>query len=191
MLCHKISPDLELRILQPAHAAELFALIDANRAALREWLPWVEATKRQADTEKFIAGTVRDNAETRACTCGIWSSGRLIGVIGHNRIDWANRVAFPGWWLVPAAERKGIMTQCCQAFIADAFNQLQVHRIVVGVATGNVRGQAIVKRLGFKQVSTLRNAEFLNGRSVDHFIYSLLPEQVGAGRPAGAHAAKP
>jgi ribosomal-protein-serine acetyltransferase len=191
MLCHKISPDLELRLLQPAHAAELFALIDANRATLREWLPWVDATTKRAHTEKYIADTVRDNAETRACTLGIWSAGRLVGVIGHNRIDWANRVAFPGWWLVPAVERKGIMTQCCQAFIAHAFGQLQVNRIVVGVATDNRRGQAIVKRLGFAQVSTLRNAEFLNGRSVDHFIYSLLPGQSGAGRPAGMHAASP
>ena len=186
-----ISPDLELRILEPAHAAELFALVDANRATLREWLPWVDGTRRRADTEKYIADTVRDHRETRACSCGIWSSGRLVGVIGHNRIDWAARVAFPGWWLVPAAEGKGIMTQCCQAFIADAFRQLQVHRIVVGVATGNLRGQAIVKRLGFKQVTTLRNAEMLHGRGVDHFIYSLLPEQAGAGRPAGQHAASP
>ena len=182
MLCHKISPDLELRILQPAHAPELFALVDANRAALRQWLPWVDGTTTPADTAKYIAGTVRDNTETRAYTCGVWSSGRLVGTIGHNRIDWANRVAFPGWWLVPAAEGKGIMTQCCQAVIAHAFSQLQVHRIVVGVATTNVRGQSIVKRLGFTQVSTLRNAEVLNGRSVDHHIYSLLPGQAGSRR---------
>ncbi len=175
MLSHKISPDLELRLLQPPHAPALFALIDANRASLREWLPWVDATVKLSDTEKFIAGTVRDNAQTRAFTSGIWSSGQLVGVIGHNRIDWANRVAFPGWWLVPAAQGKGIMTHSCQAIIAHAFSQLQVHRIVVGVAIGNQRGHAIVKRLGFTQVSTLRNAEVLNGRSVDHFIYSLVP----------------
>ncbi|HUR60124.1 MAG TPA: GNAT family protein [Opitutaceae bacterium] len=186
-----ISPDLELRILEPAHAAELFALIDANRATLREWLTWVDGTTKRADTEKYIAETVRDNRESRAGTCGIWSTGKLVGVIGHNRIDWAARVAFPGWWLVRAAEGKGIMTQCCQAFIADAFQQLQVHRIVVGVATANLRGQALVKRLGFKQVSTLRNAEILHGRGVDHFIYSLLPEQAGIGGPARRHAVNP
>lgn len=179
MLSHKISPALELRLLQPADAKNLFGLIDANRAELREWLAWVDGTLKISDTEKYIAGTVRENAATRACTLGIWSAGRLVGVIGHNRIDWASRIAFPGWWLAPAAQGKGIMTQCCQAVFAHAFTQLQVSRIVVGVATGNIRGQAIVKRLGFIEVSTLKKAEWLNGRSVDHFIYSLVPLAAG------------
>ena len=184
MLSHKISPDLELRLLQPQDAKSLFELIDANRVQLREWLAWVDGTLKISDTEKYIAGTVRDNAVTRAYTSGIWSAGRLVGVIGHNRIDWASRIAFPGWWLAPAAQGKGIMTQCCQAVFAHAFTQLQVNRIVVGVATANLRGQAIVKRLGFTQVSTLKNAEWLNDRSVDHFIYSLVPPAAAATKAA-------
>ena len=181
MLCHKINPGLELRLLQPQDAATLFALIDANRVALREWLSGVDATVAVADTEKFIANALRERAATRAFTSGIWSSGRLVGLIAHNRIDWANRIAFPGWWLVPAAQGQGIMTQCCQVVFAHAFTQLQVHRIVVGVATENLRGQAFVKRLGFKQISILQSAEVLKNRCVDHFIYSLLPAQVKGG----------
>ncbi len=176
MLRHKINPGLELRLLQPEHATELFAVIDANRATLREWLPWVDATVKVADSEKFIAAALRERAVTRAYQSGIWSMGSLVGVIGHNRIDQAARIAFPGWWLVPAAQGQGIMSQCCQVVFAHAFTQLLVNRIVVGVATGNARGQAIVKRLGFKQISTLKNAEVLNNRSVDHFIYSLVPK---------------
>lgn len=175
MLRHKINPGLELRLLQPEHAPELFALVEANRTTLREWLPWVEATVKVADSEKFIAAALRERAATRAYMSGIWSMGSLVGAIGHNRIDVAARIAFPGWWLVPAAQGQGIMTQCCQVVFAHAFTQLLVNRIVVGVAPGNVRGQAIVKRLGFKQISTLKNAEVLNGKSVDNVIYSLVP----------------
>ena len=175
MVLHKINPGLELRLLQPEHAAALFALIDANRAQLREWLPWVDATVKLAQTEKFIAKVLRERAESRAFAVGIWSSGRLVGVIRHNRLDWTSRVAFPGWWLAPAAQGQGIMTQSAQAVCAHAFTQLRLNRVIVGVATGNLRGQAVVKRLGFTLVSTLRNAEWLGDRSVDHFIYSLLP----------------
>jgi ribosomal-protein-serine acetyltransferase len=175
MLSHKITPDLELRLLQLADAKTLFELVEANRTYLREWLAWVDGTTKLRDTEKFIAGALRDYETTRAFSSGIWSSGRLVGVIGHNRIDWGNRMGNPGWWLVPEAQGKGIMTQCCKIVFAHAFNQLQLARICVGVATGNLRGQSFVTRLGFTQVSTLRNAEWLNDRSVDHFIYSLLP----------------
>lgn len=174
MLRHKINPGLELRLLQPEHAAELFALVDANRAILREWLPWVDATLKVADSGKFIAEALRERAATRAFQSGIWSMGSLVGAIGHNRIDQAARIGFPGWWLAPSAQGQGIMTQCCQVVFTHAFTQLLVNRIVVGVATGNVRGQATVKRLGFKQISLLKNAEVVASGGVDHFIYSLV-----------------
>ena len=174
MQCHKINPMLELRLLQPADAPALFALIDSDRAHLRVWLPWVDDTKKVADSAKFIAKALRERAETRAFTSGIWSKGRLVGVIRHNRIDWVSKVSFPTYWLASAEQGMGIMTQCCQAFYAHAFELLQVNRIVVAVATENKRGQALPLRLGFKLVSTLKKAERLQSGWVDHNIYSLL-----------------
>ena len=174
MLRHKINPSLELRLLQPEDAPALFALIDADRVRLREWLPWVDDTKKVADSAKFIGKALQERAETRGFTSGIWSAGRLAGVIRHNRIDWASRVSFPTYWLASAEQGRGLMTLCCQAFYAHAFEQLKVNRIVVAVATGNLRGQALPLRLGFKQVSTRKKAEWLHGRWVDHHLYSWL-----------------
>lgn len=173
MLRHLINPGLELRQLQLADAPALFAVVAANRAALREWLPWVDATNQVADSAAYIKGTLRDFKETRAFTCGIWSMGRLVGVIGHNRIDWANRIGFPAYWLVPASQGQGIMTQCCRAVIDDAFTHLKLNRVIVAVATGNLRAQRIPEKLGFTKISTLKKAEWLYDHHVDHFIYSL------------------
>lgn len=173
MFARKLNPGLELRPLQPADAPALFAVVDAHRAYLREWLPWVDATKTVADSTAFITGTVRDDRETRAFTCGIWSLGRLVGVIGHNRIDWAHRIGFPGYWIAPDSAGQGIMTQCCRAVIAHSFTELQLRQVVLAVATGNVRSQKIPMKLGFKLVSTLQKAEWLYDHHVDHFIYSL------------------
>ena len=177
MLRHVINPGLELRQIQPQDAKTLFALIDANRAALREWLPWVDATKKLIDTENYIKSAQRDFAETRAFTCGIWSTGRLVGIIGHNRIDWANRIGFPAYWLAPDSQGKGIMIQCCRSVTDDAFKNLQLHRCLIAVATENVRAQKIPLRLGFTKISVLAKAEWLYDRHVDHFIYSLLAPQ--------------
>ena len=173
MLRHLINPGLELRQLQLTDAPALFAVVEAHRAALREWLPWVDATNKVADSEEYIRGTLRDFKETRAFTCGIWSMGRLVGVIGHNRIDWANRIGFPAYWIAPDHAGRGTMTQCCRAVIDHAFIELQLRQLVVAVATGNVRAQKIPLRLGFKQVSVLKKAEWLYDHHVDHFVYSL------------------
>jgi ribosomal-protein-serine acetyltransferase len=173
MLRHLINPGLELRQLQLADAPVLFAVVDAHRVALREWLPWVDATVQVGDSTKYIQDTLRDYKESRAFTCGIWSMGRLVGVIGHNRIDWANRIGFPAYWIAPDSQGRGIMTLCCRAVIDDAFTNLKVSRVVVGVATGNLRAQKIPERLGFTKVSTLKKAEWLYDHYVDHYIYSL------------------
>ena len=173
MFARKLNPGLELRPLQAGDAPALFAVIDAHRAALREWLPWVDATKTAADSAAYIAGTVRDDQETRAFTCGIWSMGQLVGVIGHNRIDWANRVGFPAYWIAPDHAGRGIMTLCCRAVIDHAFTDLQLRQLVVAVATDNLRAQKIPLRLGFKQVSVLKKAEWLYDHHVNHFVYSL------------------
>ena len=91
MLAHKITPDLELRLLQLADAKTLFGVVEANRAYLREWLAWVDGTKKLRDAEKFISAGLREYETAQAFSSGIWSAGRLVGVIGHNRIDWRNR----------------------------------------------------------------------------------------------------
>jgi len=170
---HLINPGLELRQLQLADAPALFAVVEANRPALREWLPWVDATNKAADSEAYIRDTLHDFKETRAFTCGIWSMGRLVGVIGHNRIDWANRIGFPAYWIAPDSQGHGIMTQCCRAVIDDAFGNLKLNRVIVAVATKNLRAQRIPEKLGFAKVSTLKKAEWLYDHHVDHFIYSL------------------
>ncbi|HTO03120.1 MAG TPA: GNAT family N-acetyltransferase, partial [Opitutus sp.] len=129
MFSRKLTPDLELRLLQLADAQTLFDVVEANRAYLREWLVWVDGMKRLRDAEKFITTALRDYETTRAFTAAVWSGGRLVGAIGHNRIDWGNRMGNPGWWLVPDAQGKGIMTQCCKAVFAHAFDEFQLARI--------------------------------------------------------------
>jgi hypothetical protein len=37
----------QLRSIQLADAQELFALIDANRSYLRQWLPWLDVVTQQ------------------------------------------------------------------------------------------------------------------------------------------------
>ena len=44
-----VDDDTELRLLEERHTDELFAVVDKNRAYLREWLPWLDATQTVED----------------------------------------------------------------------------------------------------------------------------------------------
>lgn len=169
-------PDVrhELRQLADPDAEALFCLIEKNRSYLREWLPWVDATKTRADALRFIDSTARDRDAGDAFHLGIFFDGQLAGVIGHHRIDWASRAGALGYWLAEAQRGKGLMTASCRAVIRHAFEVLELHRIEIRCATANRRSRAIPERLGFRFEGVRREAEWLYDHHVDLAIYGQL-----------------
>lgn len=173
MLPHHLG-DITLRILQPHHAPELFKLVDRNRDDLRRRLPWLDGNTSEEDTLAFINSALRSFADTGAFTCGIWRDTSLCGVVGYNSLDRANRSVRIGYWLNASHRGKGTMTVCCCALVDHAFKELRLHRVVIAVATDNLRSQAIPDRLGFTRESIERDAEWLYDRFVDHTINVLI-----------------
>ncbi|HEY9879450.1 MAG TPA: hypothetical protein V6D29_13420 [Leptolyngbyaceae cyanobacterium] len=59
MFFYPITNSLSLRPLSLAGADELFSLANANRAYLRQWLPWLDTVKPADDTHNFIQSFLR------------------------------------------------------------------------------------------------------------------------------------
>ncbi len=170
MFAHFVDDRTELRLLQQQHAPELFALVDRNRAHLRAWLPWVDATTEVQDSIDFIVMSIFTFAQQGPMVCGVWRDGALCGVIGHNDIDPETRVAKLGYWLGTEVEGRGIMAACLCAFLDHAFDTYGLEAVELRVATDNVRSQAIADRLGFEQGDVVPDAERLHDRTVDHLV---------------------
>ena len=165
---------LELRPLKAREARVLFALVDANRSHLRRWLPWVDATRSMGDIREFLR---RVTAQAKAGTgqsFGLWWQGRLVGVASLAWIDAANQSAAIGYWLAQEAEGHGLMTAAVTALLRHGFRTLQLNRIEIRAGVRNRRSRAIPERLGFRHEGTLRQAERLADRFVDHAVYGLL-----------------
>lgn len=169
-----IADETDLRLLEPRHAQAVFALVDPSRLSLREWLPWVDATRSPADILAFIRGALRDFADGSAVHCGIWHRDRVVGVVGLKAIHPATGSAQIGYWLGHAYEGKGFMTRACRALISHAFGELGLSRIEIRCATPNRRSRAIPERLGFVEEGTLRGQERIGDRLEDHVVYGLL-----------------
>ena len=152
----------------------LFALVDRNRCYLRQWLNLLDTTNTPLDTRHFIEAMTALHAKTRASTCAIRVDGDIVGVISHFFIDWDNRYAHLGYWLSEEWQGRGIMTRACRAFVSHAFRQLDLNRVELSCAAGNLRSQRMLERLGFEQEGTLRQVEWLHDRFLDHRIYSVL-----------------
>lgn len=172
----KAGPGLELRPLELRDAKALFALVEANRERLGRWLPWPGANRSVLDSRAYI---LRVRAQARlgsAHSYGLWWKGALVGVAGFVWIDPVNRSAAIGYWLAEGAEGHGLMTAAVTALIRHGFRTLKLNRIEIRAGVRNRRSRAIPERLGFRHEGTLRQAERLSGRYVDHAAYGLLAQ---------------
>ena len=173
-----VRPGLELRILEERHAPTVFALVDRERPYLREWLPWVDATLTQDDTLAFIKASLEQFANNNGFAAGIWDvSGpqpRFAGVIGTHKINWPNRKAEIGYWLGREFRGKGIVTEACRSVIAHLLEELDLNRVEIHCATGNLKSCAIPRRLGFTLEGTLRQGELCCGHYLDLNVFGML-----------------
>lgn len=168
-----------LEPLEEKHAPEVFALVDRERAYLRQWLPWVDQTLEVADSLAFIQTASAQYADNDGLTLGIWCGGRFAGTIGTHKIDWLNRRVELGYWIASGLQGRGIVTLACRALIRHAFIEWKLNRVEIHCATGNRRSCAIPARLGFRFEGTLRQAQLVNGAYWDIHLYGLLAGEWG------------
>lgn len=162
--------------MDPADAPELWQVIDASRAYLFPWLPWVPYNSDEPSTRRFVEACAAEWDAGRALRFIIRDRGnaRLLGVVGLESCVHIHRSCELGYWLRQDAQKGGLMTEAAAEVIRLAFENLNVHRIRVAAATDNHRSLAVIHRLGFRFEGIAREAEFCAGRWLDHAVWSML-----------------
>ncbi len=164
-------------MLEEIHAASLLNLVNANRLYLREWLPWVDYMLIVENSKNYINDCKRRASEKSDFSFGIIINKDIVGRIGLHHVNYQNRIAEIGYWLADGMQGSGIMNRCCKAIINHAFKELGINRIEIKCGTGNTRSLAIPEKLQFKQEGILRQAELLNGKFIDLYLYAMLKEE--------------
>jgi ribosomal-protein-serine acetyltransferase len=172
-----VDDSLELALLEQRHAPMLFALVEENRTHLRQWLPWVDATRSINDSLGWIQIALDQFAKGMSLNVGIFANGVLAGVCGYHTIDWANRRTSIGYWLAANQQGRGLMTRSVRTLTTHAFVSLQLNRLEIRAAIDNRRSRTIPERLGYKHEGQCRQAEWLHDRFVDHAIYGMLARE--------------
>ncbi|MGE6603456.1 GNAT family N-acetyltransferase [Lysinibacillus fusiformis] len=169
-----INDDLSLRTITLEDAEAVFALTDASRKHLKEWLPWLDYTKEVADTIAYIEGCIKGHEANNSLSLVILFKNEIVGIAGFNTIHPTNKIGTIGYWLSEGAQGHGIMTKTVKALLQYAFETLHLHKVEIRVAVGNEKSNAIPERLGFINEGTLRAAEWLYDHYVDHVVYGML-----------------
>lgn len=173
----RIDDKLELRLVDEDDAEELAALVDRNRAYLKEWLPWLDSSTSIEDTARFIGRSLEQAEDDNGLTYGMRYEGRLAGIIGEHYVDHLNRKTEMGYWLDAGHQGQGIVTRATARFVNLAFEEQDCNKVILHCAVENTKSRAIPERLGFRQEGILREAEWLYDRYVDLVVYSILKRE--------------
>src|SRR5262245_47119691 len=136
MFALRVDDETSLELIQDEHAAEVFAVVDANRAYLRRWLPWLDQNTAVDHTRAWARANMQQFGARAGFACAIRHAGRVVGVIGLHNLDWVNRKTSIGYWLDESSQGRGLMTRACTALLDHVFRELKLNSSEIACAVG-------------------------------------------------------
>lgn len=144
-------------------AKEIFAKIDLSRKNLRDWLAWVDSTKRPEDQyTNWLVDWVQKNWESGTGFAYLIRDKKtkaLLGAIDLMKCDETHKTAEIGYWLSDDAAGHGYMTEAVRALEGAAFTA-GINRIVIGADTQNIRSSNVPKRCGYHLDGIMRSVRW-------------------------------
>ncbi len=176
----QLAPDLELQSPRPENAGALLSLIERNHDHLKRYLPKVTEIDSLEQSKTHIAHCLEGREARELFEFHVFLAGVLCGVVRLNYFEWDSKKAAIAYFLAAEFQGQGIITKAARAVLEFAFSALELHRIELRCVTTNTGSVRIAERLGFTLEGELREAEWLDGRAVNHFVYGLLRREFEA-----------
>jgi RimJ/RimL family protein N-acetyltransferase len=100
------------------------------------------------------------------------TTGRRLGRVGVGLLGAG--AAEIGYWVDPAARRRGVATHAVRALCGWAFPSLELEIIEWRTEVGNLASRRVAEKAGFLVEATLRKRQIHRGVRVDVWVGSLL-----------------
>lgn len=175
---------VRVRPLRRGDGAAMFRAIDASRAHLSRFLPWVGHHRTEDDSEVYVRKaiawwTLREDLplviETLRAEEG-FAANAMIGASGLHRIDWALRVFEIGYWLRADATGRGFVTESVKLIAALAFERLAARRVEIRCDIDNVPSANVPRQLGFVEEARLAHqTRVVGGGETETWVFALDP----------------
>ena len=171
---------LRLRAPKRGDVTPLHDAIAETLSDLVPWLPWARIDHGPAETRRYLraARSAWSRQSAFEFVLEMRDTGRVVGVTSLHRVDWVRASAGLGYWVRRSEWNRGIATEAANAALSHALGGLRLHRIEALVALENKMSQRVIEKLGFVREGIAREAEFVDGRYLDHIQYSFLRTDV-------------
>lgn len=171
---------LRLRRVRPSDAESLFEAVNESITEVSPWMPWCNSDYSLEESQSWC--------ESRE---EVWKKGTEydfvimdkrnnfpLGVCGLNHINVEERFANLGYWVRTKRTRQGIATAAVPMIVKFGFDTLNLHRIEIVVAKGNLPSQRVAEKTGALREGLMRQRLFVHGQILDAFMFSFVPDDL-------------
>lgn len=174
----QINSEYTIREVRLKDAFTIWKAIHRHKDYLKTWLSFA-TDLTLADEQEFLSSVLNIPYERRNIIFKIQKKRTFCGLIGFVNTDFDNHRTEIGYWLLPAHQKKGIMTQSVKHLCRWAVKEREMNRIQIRCAVDNRPSNAIPRRLGFTLEGIEREGELLSsGQYTDIHVYSILKDEV-------------
>lgn len=186
---HDVQLTSDRLLLRAFHPDDVDVIYEAVRESLPElarWLPWCHPEYGRSETQEFLnqRGTAFRELGEHAFAIVDRETGRFLGATGVNQIDRHARRANLGYWLRTDATGNGYATEAALMVARWAFKELQLERIEIVAAIGNVASQRVAIRAGAVREGIARKRLRKGDLQHDAVVFSLIRSDLNG---EGAH----
>lgn len=172
-----VNEKIKLRRVHPSDAEALYEAVTESIKELSPWMPWC--------SEGYSIKEARTWCESREEG---WSRKKeydfliidkreetLLGICGINNVNAEVRFANLGYWVRSSRTGQGIASAIVPMLAKFGFDRLNLNRIEIVVAEGNLVSQRVAEKTGALREGLLRQRLFVHGKAHNAFMFSLVP----------------
>lgn len=99
---------------------------------------------------------------------------KLIGIMGHYRIQLEHYRSEVGYMILPQYNGQGITAEALKAVLAYGFDDMGLHSVEGVLDSENLGSERVLQKSGFVKEAHFKENECYNGKFRDTLVYSLL-----------------
>ncbi|HVF74151.1 MAG TPA: GNAT family protein [Acidimicrobiales bacterium] len=109
---------------------------------------------------------------------GVFVDGRFAGEINvSNVVRGATQGCTVGYWVDQAQAGHGYVPEALVLILRFAFEELQLHRVEIGIIPRNAASRRVVEKLAIREEGLAQRFLQINGRWEDHIRYAMTAEE--------------
>ncbi len=172
-----VTKRLLLRPLDPATDVDAVHAYQSREDVCR-YIPYFPRTREQvverlADPER-TRSTIEKEGQLVSLAVVVRETGDLVGDVILVWSSAEHRSGEIGYVLNPVHQGNGYAAEACQALLALAFDDLDLHRVIARVDERNAASAAVLRRVGMRQEAVLLENEWFKGEWTNEIDFAIL-----------------